>query len=335
MGAIECGSQVVLCEYPIRFDTYRGCTHDCKYCFARCKTNIEKVEPLPTNMLKPFIGGKRSQTTNWCDWNIPLHWGGMSDPFQPAEKTYKKSLEALQIFAQTKYPFIVSTKGRLIATQPYLDLLAACKCVVQISMTSPLLDALEKGAPTFNERLEMIEKIAPHVLRVIVRAQPYMPECKETLINALPAIKSAGAYGITLEGMKFKKRKPTLVKCGGDYAYPESRLKSDYLQIREKCHEVGLAFFCAENRLRYLGESTACCGCGDLEGFKGNTFNCVSLQNGADAQPTQRMKEKGTASCFKGIYQHAGSSRILSNMNFSNCMLSELKKQKDNATYNG
>ena len=28
---IDCGSQVVLCEYPIRLDTYEGCSHDCRY----------------------------------------------------------------------------------------------------------------------------------------------------------------------------------------------------------------------------------------------------------------------------------------------------------------
>ncbi len=29
-----CGSQIVICDLPIRFDTYFGCTHQCKYCFA-------------------------------------------------------------------------------------------------------------------------------------------------------------------------------------------------------------------------------------------------------------------------------------------------------------
>lgn len=31
---VACGSQAVLCEYPIRFDTFTGCSHGCKYCYA-------------------------------------------------------------------------------------------------------------------------------------------------------------------------------------------------------------------------------------------------------------------------------------------------------------
>lgn len=326
---IDCGSQVVLCEYPIRLDTYKGCSHDCKYCFARFKSNIEKIQPLNVeDSLRAFIQGKRTQRVNWCDWKIPLHWGGLSDPFQPAEHKYKTSLKALEIFAETQYPFIVSTKGKLIVEQPYLQLLSRCKCVVQISMTSPLLDKLEQGAPTFNERIKIVEKLAPNVPRVIVRAQPYMVECKQTLLKALPALKSVGAYGVTLEGMKFKKKKPSLVRAAGDYCYPKERLKSDYLIIREKCHELGLAFYCAENRLRYLGDSTACCGCGDLDGFKGNSFNCVSLVNGAKAQPTKRQLETGTTSCFKGIKQNSISSKILPKMSFADMMKSEISKMQ-------
>ena len=40
---VNCGSQVVLCEYPIRLDTYEGCSHDCRYCFARNKRDIAAV----------------------------------------------------------------------------------------------------------------------------------------------------------------------------------------------------------------------------------------------------------------------------------------------------
>lgn len=279
---IDCGSQVVLCEYPIRLDTYEGCSHDCRYCFARMKRDISNVKPLHcAEQVRRFAAGNRTSTTSWCDWRIPLHWGGLSDPFQPAELEHRCTLEVLQVLKETQHPFIVSTKGRLVAEEPYLTLLSECDAVVQISMTSPLLDKLEVGAPTFAERIEMAARLAPRVKRVIARAQPYLPQCKASLIEALPAMKRAGIHGITIEGMKFKRRKPGLVKVGGDWAYPEEELERDYLAIRSRCRELGLAFWCAENRLRSLGDSTACCGCGDLPGFEGNRFNCVSIANGS------------------------------------------------------
>ena len=269
----------------------------------------------------------RTRSTEWCDWDIPLHWGGVSDPFQPAESYFKATLECLQVFKETGYPFIVSTKGKLVAEEPYLSLLGQCNCVVQVSMTSPQLDVLEKGAPTFRERVEIVRKLSSKVQRVIIRSQPYMVECKDELIKALPQLKDAGAYGVTLEGMKFKKKKAGLVKVGGDCCYPEQRLLSDYLQIRERCREIGLAFFCAENRLRRLGDSTSCCGCGDLKGFAGNKFNCVSIENGVGVEPTQKMLQKGTGDAFKGINQRAGVSRIMREMSFADLMYDNLRSK--------
>ena len=86
----DCGSQVILCGLPIRFDTYRGCSHLCKYCFAQRKVELRNIKTNETvASLRAFIEGKRTQGTNWCDWSIPIHWGGLSDPFQPIEIKYK------------------------------------------------------------------------------------------------------------------------------------------------------------------------------------------------------------------------------------------------------
>ena len=131
----KCGSQVILCNLPVRFDTYRGCSHGCRYCFVQKKTNLNeiKTDESPESLLA-FIQGKRTGETSWCDWNIPIHWGGMSDPFQPIERKIRVSYECLKIFSRTRYPFVVSTKGRLVADDEYLELLSHCNCVVQISM---------------------------------------------------------------------------------------------------------------------------------------------------------------------------------------------------------
>lgn len=251
--------------------------------------------------------------------------GGVSDPFQPEEEKHRCTLEVLKVLKETQYPFIVSTKGRLVAEEPYLTLLSECNAVVQISMTSPLLDKLEKGAPTFKERIEMAEKVSPKVKRVIARVQPYLPQCKQTLIKALPDMKRAGIHGITIEGMKFKKKKPGTVRFGGDWAYPDDTLKRDYLEIRSHCRELGLAFWCAENRLRSLGDSTACCGCGDIPGFEGNPFNCVSVKNGSGAVATEKMLQKGTAYCFNHVYQDAGAPNLIKEKSFHEMMQNSAK----------
>lgn len=74
---IACGSQVIFCDLPVRLDTYTGCSHGCRYCFVKSKKDITVIKPEHcASHLKNFINGQRSGEVAWCDWNIPLHWGG-------------------------------------------------------------------------------------------------------------------------------------------------------------------------------------------------------------------------------------------------------------------
>jgi hypothetical protein len=279
--------------------------------------------------LKAFVQGKRNGETAWCDWNIPIHWGGMSDPFQPVEKKYGYSLECLKYLAETKYPFVVSTKGRLAASPEYLELLAECNCVVQISMVCSRYDQLEKGAPSYEERLEMLRTISPRVKRTIVRIQPFMHEVLQDVLKNLPRVKAAGAHGVVVEGMKFAKAKPGLVRVGGDCVYPIELLRADFEQIKAEAHRCGLVFYSGENRLRNMGDDMTCCGIEGLDGFKPNTYNLCMMINGKNPQPTERMKQVGTADAFKTLNQTAGSGQKISKQSLAGIMQNELAQKAD------
>ena len=287
----KCGSQIILCNLPVRFDTYRGCSHGCRYCFAQKKNDISHIErDESVDGLRSFIEGKRGNETEWCDWNIPIHWGGMSDPFQPVEKQIRASYECLKLLAETKYPFVVSTKGRLIADPEYLDLLAQCNCVLQISMVCSKYDRLERGTPSYEERLAILKTVSARVQRTIVRIQPYMPEVFHDVMKNIPRIAEAGAYGVIVEGMKF---------------------------------------YSGENRLRAMGDSMTCCGIDGLPGFRPNEYNLCMLMNGKNPEPTEKMKEVGTGGPFKTLNQSAGSGRKIAKQSFYGLMQEELAKKTD------
>lgn len=326
----KCGSQAILCGLPIRFDTYKGCSHFCAYCFAQRKIELNEIRfDEGEKALKDFISGKRTQETNWCDWRIPLHWGGLSDPFQPAEKKYKNSLKCLEILAETKYPFVVSTKGALVIEKEYLDLLSKCNCVVQISAVSSQYDKLEPGAPSYEERIEMIEKLSSKVLRVIMRIQPYITDVHDDVISNMERVSKVGAYGVILEGMKFAKRQPGLERVGADFVYPLDILRRHYREIRAAAHKVGLKFYCGENRLRSMGDSLTCCGIDGLDGFQANEFNLCHLINGNKATPTERQKEVGTATCYKANSQDTINTERLKNSSFSGYQLREYQRRPE------
>lgn len=326
----RCGSQVVLCDVPIRYDTYEGCGHICRYCFAYRKRDVAKIsDGESAESLRKFIEGKRGSDTAWCDWNIPLHWGGMSDPFQPIERTHKRSLEALKVFAETKYPFIVSTKGTLLKEPEYLALISQCNAVLQVSMVCSKYDQLEKGASTFEERLEMIRIVAPHVKRVIVRIQPYMTSVFKDVLKNLQRFKDAGVYGIIVEGMKFPQKIDGLVKVEGDYCYPAAKLRQQFEVIRDTAHNVGLKFYSGENRLRAMGDSLCCCGIDGLEGFEPNTYNMNHyLYDPENFVPRPHMQEPGTAGCYGSLHQDTNSHRVIREKSFAYYMGGAITKDK-------
>lgn len=325
----NCGSQVVLCDLPIRFDTYKGCSHQCKYCFAQRKIDINNIGKGETvKALRAFIDGKRGRDTEWCDWNIPLHWGGMSDPFQPVERKHGLSLECLKLFAETQYPFVVSTKGKLICEGEYFELIKACNCVIQISLVCPEYDRIELGAPTFAERLEMVRTLAKYK-RVNARIQPYMIETHDSTMRSIKLLAEAGAHGIIVEGMKFARKKNGLVKIGGDWCYPLDELRERFAEMKAEAHNLGMMFYSGENRLRAMGDHLCCCGIEGMEGFKGNSFNLNNIVHGNIEAPTDKMREVGTAQSFRTLHQSAGIGPLLDKVSFRDVMLSELMNKPD------
>lgn len=315
----NCGSQILFCDLPIRFDTYVGCSHGCEYCFVYRKYDMSNIRKAETkNSLINFINGKRMKETEWCDWNIPLHWGGMSDPFQPCELKYRNSLECLKVFAETKYPFVVSTKSILPVEEPYFSLFRECNCVFQCSMIcSTLSNRVEKGAPSFEKRLAMMEKMSKICKRTIVRCQPYILDLHKEIMEQIPKIANAGVYGITYEPIKMQTKTKGMIKLGADYVYPKYLLKDKWLELKEECHKYKLVFLSAENRLRELGDSLTCCGCGGLEGFKVNKSNLNYRIHKPEEFQYTKGQYNGCARCFTVFSQKSITDKVLVKKKFN------------------
>lgn len=318
------GSQVVLCDTPIRFDTYEGCSHACTYCFVKRKNTLAVGNGESVDALRAFIEGKRSNDIGWCDWNIPIHWGGMSDPFQPVEKERKRSLECLKLLAETQYPFVVSTKSDLFVQEPYLSLLKECNCVIQISAVSPRFDGYERGAATFHKRVEAAAKITPYK-RVVARVQPYLPSLLSEVKNSIRDFHDAGIYGATFEGMKYLVKKPGTIKLAGDFVFPLDVLKPQFSQLKELLHSYGMKFYSAENRLRYMGDDLCCCGIEGM-GWELNTCNFNHYLYDRDhfkAHPAQQ--KPGSAKAFNATHQNPAYSQWAKKHSFEEAIMLEVK----------
>ena len=74
-------SNVLICDMPLRFDTYKGCSHACQYCFVKLKTDISKMQTDESHVsLTNFINKRRNGEIieKIFDFDIPLHWGSVS-----------------------------------------------------------------------------------------------------------------------------------------------------------------------------------------------------------------------------------------------------------------
>jgi len=314
----NCGCQVINCDVPIRLDSYRGCSFRCGYCIEHLKGRSPAIPVVQdrADSLERFIRGDRRTTTNWCDWKIPLHWGGLSDPFQPCEQIHGISLSMLRIFARTGYPVIISTKSLMLLREPYLSLLSECNVVLQVSLVSnsERYRRWERHAPSFRSRLKMLWKLSGRVKRLIVRVQPYMPELLGEILRLVPIYAASGVYGITVEGLKWNEVWGGLtVYEGGSMRYSHDALFRDFIMLRECCHSFGLRFYSADNKLRHLGDSPTCCGCDDLAGF---TPHVANLNYGSHPRFTSQMERPGTAGVFRSFQMTGDFHKKLAKMSY-------------------
>lgn len=316
----QCGSQILICDLPIRFDTYIGCSHACSYCFVQRKVDISDISKGEgIEALRNFITGSRNSECSWCDWDIPLHWGGLSDPFQPIEKEYKRSLEALRLLVKTQYPFVVSTKNDLIAQGEYFDLITKANCVVQFSAACPAYDKIERGASTFEQRMQAARKISEHK-RVIIRVQPYIPGLFQDVLKSIDHFAEAGVYGVVFESIKYFSQKKDTMRLGNDFVYPSSLLEKHFEIFRNKLHAKGMKFYSGENRLRSMGDDLCCCGI-DGMGWKPNTANLNHF-----LFDKERFRFDGAMltnignGCFSALNQDSMATSLLRELPFEDIM---------------
>ena len=116
-------SQFAFCGLPLRLDTYAGCAFQCKFCFARYRggaTAGETIRPAdPASLRRTFgralIDQKPGILAQFLRRRVPVHFGGMSDPFQPAEQRHRVTRSALEILGRFQYPTVISTRSVMIA----------------------------------------------------------------------------------------------------------------------------------------------------------------------------------------------------------------------------
>lgn len=290
-------SQFYFCPNFFSYDSYSGCSHGCKYCFGMWQSLTNRswlctgrnfLKPIPLSnlslhkILKPTTHGLSKDELHLKEaikLKMPLHIGGLSDPFQPIElkaRITKRSLETLNYF---DYPYIISTKNKIALE--YLDYFKANKTVVQVSITNFLDDYynLEPNASSPLERLDLVNTLVKEGIYTVVRLQPFMPWLfdDEDLEDFIIKIRRANA--VTVEFLKVQAFSNPMLKAiyqdlentlGIRFkdcyvGTPDKELPVGYklpslLKLKGLCSKYRLPFYSADNALRVLGVGPNCCG---------------------------------------------------------------------------
>lgn len=187
---------------PYKYDLniYRGCSHGCKYCYARKSHeylgtyDFEKELFVKINVAE--VLARQLGSKNWNGDIINL--GGVCDSYQPVEKSYELMRGVLKVLIKYRNPVIISTKSDLILRDiDLIDELASHTCVNIVScITSAkgkISTKVEPGASMPDARFSVLKEFGK------TRAN--------TGLHLFPILPFLADDELTLE---------TLVRCGSE-----------------------------------------------------------------------------------------------------------------------
>lgn len=293
--------QFSICGNPFRMDSWKGCHHNCIYCFSNHRKGQRysgfypaDVGVLRRNLDRAFeLDHKRiGLTVEMLRHRVPLHFGGMSDPGQKA--AVDVSMQMLDMLHEYEYPVQICTKG--VSLDP--DRLHPDHVVFQVSLSTvdeKLAAMLEPGAPTPAERVEYIKRLGAAGFWVAARIQPLVD-----VEEAMRVIDEVGGF-VDFVGMEhlgiprdFKdQRDKLLCYLGRDLQemrshrvywefQPQERLDNIEQLLLHSPVPVGVG----DNDLQWLSDTDNCCGL-DLLGsaFDGwMRYNRMYIENTGDTE---------------------------------------------------
>jgi DNA repair photolyase len=185
---------------------YRGCTHACKFCFARSThtyMDMDAGKDFETKIVVKVNAGqllrKELRAKRWMGEGIAM--GTATDPYQRAEGKYKLMQQIIGTLTEYRNPFSILTKGTLILRDLALLQDAAAVTEVSTAFSIGTLDddvwrRSEPGTPHPRKRIDAVRKLNEAGIPCGVLVAPVLPgisDGKDQLRAVVAAAVEAGA----------------------------------------------------------------------------------------------------------------------------------------------
>lgn len=198
-------------------NAYRGCSHACRYCFARPTheyldfdngVDFDSQVVVKTNVVD--VLRRELRRPSWTRQTVAL--GTNTDPYQRAEGRYALMPGILAALRDSHTPFSILTKGTLLRRDLPLIAEAAGRVRVSVAVSLAVGDpelhrAVEPGTPSPQARLALIAAIRDAGLDCHVMVAPVLPrltDSVEHLDGLLGDIAAAGAGSATVFGLHLR-----------------------------------------------------------------------------------------------------------------------------------
>src|SRR6266536_2870136 len=189
---------------------YRGCSHACRYCFARnthTYLDFDSGHDFDSRIVVKVNAGtlvrRELAAPRWSGEHIAM--GTNVDCYQRAEGRYQLMREILAALRDFANPFSILTKGSLILRD--IDLLRECAEVADIGtnvsvgfVDRELWRSLEPGTPSPQKRLEVCRRLNEAGVPCGVLMAPIIPfitDSPEQLTATMQAVAASGATHLT------------------------------------------------------------------------------------------------------------------------------------------
>jgi len=196
-------------KVPFRYtiNPYRGCQHQCKYCFARQShtyLDMDAGRDFDTRVVvkvnAPELLRAKLASPGWAGEHIAM--GTNVDCYQRAEGRYQLMRGIIAALRDAANPFSILTKGTLILRDLDLLLSAAEVTDVGLNVSAAFVDkslwrAIEPGTPAPERRLEACAALNDAGLRCGVLMGPIVPYLSDSPGQLEAAVRQAAAAGAT------------------------------------------------------------------------------------------------------------------------------------------